>query len=563
MSIKKIIKRLGLSKLSIRILNEFGLHRGYNSGDRILDVTLLIRRSRNKRAEPVCSSDSQQHFLFCGVIPGMSEHSLTTGLLAQALMQRGMKVSVLLCDRSIRACELVHFAEFSSNEEFINLSKFPKCDSCFLNSEKILSLLNIPIIKLSSLFNDSEFDEIGSELSHLSLEQIFRYRYKNIDIGEQVRTSVYRYFMKGLFDFSEDERRVALKYLASGIIYCNALLKFVLDNEINKMISVQGIYLLGGVTAELAKQIGLEYYAWDYSYRRNGVFFSHGSTYHHELRLESNSAWENISLSEEQNKILDEYFIARVQGSLDKDEISYTSESLLDPGRIFSHLKLSKDKPVIAIFSNVAWDGKVYVSSNIFDGPLELILETISHVWDHDHLQLVIRIHPAEVMQKNWFGLQRVDDVIRDRFGELPKHIKLILPEEKISSYGLVKLVKASVVYSTKLGLEAMLLGQQVIITGDALYGNKGFGIQPRSKPEFWNLIDYANSIRPLSTTELERARKYAYHFFFRRTFEVPSIYRYRFHERYIRKLTDLSDPKYSDLERLCRNVIQTLPLYE
>jgi hypothetical protein len=348
----------------------------------------------------------------------------------------------------------------------------------------------------------------------------------------------------------------------SGLQYLDALDKFNDEFKPDTYVCSQGIYLMGGITDEYCRIKGLNFVAWDYQYRKNGILVSLGDTYHHELRNEPNSTWEEKILNKEQNKELDDYFFSRREGKLDKDEISYTKDSVTDSELISENLKIDKSKPVVALFTNVAWDGKVAVNSNVFEGPVELVLETLDYLKYNKDIQFIVRIHPAENVEKKWAGLQRMDELIENGFPDLPDNIKIILPEEKISSYGLAKLANVSVVYSTKLGLELMLMGLPVIITGDAFYQNKGFGYQPATKDEYWKLIDNAVNIPKLKPEEVERVRRYAYHFFYRRTLIIPSLYKSRNDSIIIIKIDALLSGKNKDVDRLCDGIINSVPFH-
>ena len=66
-----------------------------------------------------------------------------------------------------------------------------------------------------------------------------------------------------------------------------------------------------------------------------------------------------------------------------------------------------------------------------------------------------------------------------------------------------------------------------MVITGDAYYSNKGFGIQPASREEYLGVLDHLAEINPLDQQARERIRRYAYHFFYRRWIQIPmpSVY--------------------------------------
>ena len=215
----------------------------------------------------------------------------------------------------------------------------------------------------------------------------------------------------------------------------------------------------------------------------------------------------------------------------------------------------------MVLFTNVAWDGRVKVASNLYEGPTEWVIDTLRHLADRQDLRIIVRIHPHEIREDTGKWLQRVDEEIRAAFPVLPRNVVLILPENKVSSYVLAEMADVVIVYSTLMGLEALLMGQPVVITGDALYSNKGFGIQPASREEYLGVLDHLAEIGPLDQQTLERVRRYAYHFFFRRWLQLPLPY----HEEVgpmSKSLADLLPGKSEGLDRACQGILFGTPFH-
>jgi hypothetical protein len=75
----------------------------------------------------------------------------------------------------------------------------------------------------------------------------------------------------------------------------------------------------------------------------------------------------------------------------------------------------------------------------------------------------------------------------------------------------------AVLIYGTKTGLELACQGLPVIIAGEAWARHKGFTYDPSSPAEYLALLDQLPFAARISADMLQRARKYAYHFYFRR----------------------------------------------
>ena len=167
------------------------------------------------------------------------------------------------------------------------------------------------------------------------------------------------------------------------------------------------------------------------------------------------------------------------------------------------------------------WDAQIDFPSKFFKNILEWIFFTIDYFITRDDIQLLIRIHPAEI-DKTKPARQRLKDEILKKYGSLPSNIFLIEAENKISTYPLMKLCNSVLIYGTRMGIELTALGVPVIVCGEGFIRNKKIAIDVISKEHYTKVMKEL----PLKNYQVDtlRAKKYAYHFFFRRMVTVESI---------------------------------------
>jgi hypothetical protein len=67
-------------------------------------------------------------------------------------------------------------------------------------------------------------------------------------------------------------------------------------------------------------------------------------------------------------------------------------------------------------------------------------------------------------------------------------------------------------------------VGLPVIVAGEAWIRNKGFTHDASSPEEYFRLLEQLPFPQPLGPDQLARARRYAYHFFFKRMIPLPFI---------------------------------------
>jgi hypothetical protein len=215
-------------------------------------------------------------------------------------------------------------------------------------------------------------------------------------------------------------------------------------------------------------------------------------------------------------------------------------------------------KPCIGLLTSVMWDAQLHYKSNAFPSMLAWTLQTIDYFRRRPELQLVIRIHPAENT-----GMipsrQKMLDEIRRHISELPSNVTVIAPESRISTYAIMSQCNAVIIYNTKTGIEIASMGIPVIVAGEAWIRNKGFSLDASSPADYFAILDRLPLLSRMPPDQVERATRYAYHFFFRRMIELPFIVPTE-KGKYV---LDLNDPEalqpghFKGLDAICRGILE------
>ena len=182
---------------------------------------------------------------------------------------------------------------------------------------------------------------------------------------------------------------------------------------------------------------------------------------------------------------------------------------------IVEQLRLDPRKPILSMFTNILWDTAVYQRDRGFAGMFDWLQHTIDGVAEIPELQLVLRIHPAEVRltQKT---RERVADRLAQLYPALPPNVAIVSADSDISSYALIDLSTAVVVYTSTVGLEASLRGVPVLVAGETHYRNKGFTYDVDSPEQFAAWLREVPGWPRLAPTQVDLARRYASLFFLR-----------------------------------------------
>lgn len=171
-------------------------------------------------------------------------------------------------------------------------------------------------------------------------------------------------------------------------------------------------------------------------------------------------------------------------------------------------------RPVALLATNVLGDS-LTLGRNLFSRSMaEWIGETVRYFATRPDVQLVIRVHPGERLTH---GPSMVD-VVSAALPELPEHIKLVRPLEKINTYDLMNLTDLGLVYTTTTGMEMSMHGIPVIAAGETHYRGRGFTLDPNTWDEYHAMLNKTLADLPaqrLTPPQVELAWRYAYRFFF------------------------------------------------
>jgi hypothetical protein len=446
-------------------------------------------------------------------------------LLALALTLRGASVDVLLCDEVLPACEQCMVVRFAGNEDFIrNGPQRDICSACFPQAEQMFRSLGINVYRYSQFLTPEDFRLAEEATKSLAVEQIAEHVHLGIPVGEHAYAGALRYYARGTLDSEPHGEQVLRRYFRASLLTAAAATRLFKQNNYVSASFHHGIYVPQGIIGAVARKSGVRVVNWMPAYRKKTFIFSHDNTYHHTLMTEPISHWQEIVWTRQAEDDLLNYLRSRWKGS--EDWISFNRNPEEDLELIESELKLDKSKPIIGLLTNVVWDAQLHYPANVFPNMIEWLLETIRYFATRPDLQLVVRIHPAE-LTGHIKSRQPALDEIQRAFPALPGNIFVIPPDSPISTYIVMRKANAVLIYGTKTGVELTSLGIPVIVAGEAWIRNKGITMDPISAIEYFRMLDQLPVADRMSAEMTDRARRYAYHFFFRRMipldFMVPA----------------------------------------
>ena len=269
-----------------------------------------------------------------------------------------------------------------------------------------------------------------------------------------------------------------------------------------------------GVVYRVAQQMGFPTVTFEFSDQRERIWLAQDSEI---MRHNTDDLWAargDEPLEETHIAQLQDLYSARVDAKTWKNFTRQWQDTPTQGGAAVRKALNLDDRPVVLLATNVLGDS-LTLGRQVFSKTMaDWVEKTVHYFADRQDVQLVIRVHPGEVLTH---GTSMVT-VIRDALGEIPGHFRLIEPDEKINTYDILDITDLGLVYSTTVGLEMAMRGIPVIIAGQTHYRNRGFTSDPDTWEMYFSMLDV--KLRDLEAAQLTQAQvelawRYAYLFFF------------------------------------------------
>jgi hypothetical protein len=294
------------------------------------------------------------------------------------------------------------------------------------------------------------------------------------------------------------------------------------ENRPDVVIVPNGMILEYGAVYETARYLGIPTVTYEFGEQDQRMWLSQN---HQVMYCESfNELWatrQHRILNDEQCDWLEDFLAAR-QGLSKGDKFAHLWQKASREGgaKIRDSLSLD-DRPVVLLPTNVLGDSATLGRTVFSRSMTDWIEQVVPFFANRPEIQLVVRIHPAET----WTVGPSVAEIIRQVLPDLPSHIHLIGPKEKVNTYDLMEIADLALVYTTTAGVEMATRGIPVLVSGRATYRKRGFTIDAETWDEYFQKLEQALanlSAHRLTQEQIEQAWNYAYAYFHEFTRPFP-----------------------------------------
>jgi hypothetical protein len=340
----------------------------------------------------------------------------------------------------------------------------------------------------------------------------------DLPLGRLVRISVAWFLSRGTLPDTPAVIETYRSFLVSGHVVATGL-RAILDRVApERIFMLNGTFFAENIMSALAASRGLPFSTYEKGFIHDSIVLTPGQAACYLMVPEQ--AWNEareVPLTPEEAEAVDAYLGQRREGGGTLD--NFWRERVEDLTRIRSELRLVAGRPLVMMFCNILWDSAVLEKDIGFASMGDWVVDGIHWAESHPEVDLVVRIHPAEVRLVNHPTRERTAELIAAHVPALPTNVRVVAADDPTSSYAFMDEAALGLVYTSTVGLEMATRGLPVLVAADTHYRGRGFTVDPLTSTEYWTEADRLLRSSP-DASERQRVRelasRYAALFFFR-----------------------------------------------
>lgn len=301
-----------------------------------------------------------------------------------------------------------------------------------------------------------------------------------------------------------------------------AALSLFRNNKYDVVIIPNGSILEFGALYRTAKYVGVPVVTFEFGEQRERMWLAQNAE---AMRLDTSAIWSskgNIPLTEKELEALRALYQARRRGRLWQNFArQWQPGESRGAQAVCQQLCLDRSQPIVLLCTNVVGDSLALDRQIFSQGMADWLEHTVRYFVQRPQAQLVVRVHPGELLGAGYPSIE----IVRDALPEQPPHVITVPPESEINTYDLIEVAHMGLVYTTTVGMEMVMAGVPVVVSGTTHYRDKGFTYDPETFSEYFAMVDrlLAEPLeRRLPRDKIELAMRYAYRFFFEYPFTCP-----------------------------------------
>lgn len=301
-----------------------------------------------------------------------------------------------------------------------------------------------------------------------------------------------------------------------------AALRLLRQEHYDSVVIPNGSILEFGALYRVVRHLGGRTVTYEFGEQREHLWLAQDAEV---MRLPTEALWRErggVALTSAELRQLRDLYAARRHGRTG-DRFGRSWQAGISQGAqvVRERLGLRPDRPMALLCTNVVGDSLALDRQVFTRGMADWLVTTARHFARSDQAQLVVRVHPGEMLGAGHPSVE----IVRGALPQLPQQVILVPPESEINTYDLIELAQVGLVYTTTVGMEMAMFGVPAVVCGDTHYRGKGFTDDPASLGEYLDTLTRRLQEPPgrqLPEAQVELAWRYAHRFFFEYPFAFP-----------------------------------------
>ncbi len=457
-------------------------------GYSVLNKSVPLAQAKKMAQFNIESNGDKKHFYALTILSGGKYMLFLESLFALGLKKKGHQITFIIDDNTLPIHELKKIGnegdwDYQTEKDYIYASRFLKD----------LQLDFIPI---------SEFIKDNNGLTY------------NEKYNAILEASLLKQYKVGLITDDLPDIKEKTDLLKQSIAITDCIGKKLVSLKPDVVIMSHGIYSTWGPPFEILNENNVPVLMYGRGKKRHTLKFDWNKTGD---SWDVSDEWEKVKnneLTDNQLSEINQYLDSRISHKDDVFVYNFGGET--SDNETIKYLGLDANKPIYTLFTNVLWDAASAQREIAFNNPVEWVIETIAWFNKHPEKQLIVKIHPAEVVIGTNMPFY---DIIVDKITP-NKNIRIIKPTEKVNSWSIYDITDLGMVHTTTAGMEMPLVNKPCIVVSKTHYRGKGFTLDVNSKEQYFKMLDEFDISTVNVKNNKKEALKYAYLLFIR--YQVP-----------------------------------------
>ena len=423
-------------------------------------------------------------------------HYFHGGVLARALINEGHEVLWVNCQRTFPGCHAQWIVPDNPAESV--------CNDCEQRTNFIADKMGIQPRPLSDWLTDEDRAEAALVREIDDARALQDWMDGDIPVGYYGLSSPAS--CERMLDLDDMTPTFMPKFrqgVENAILSHRALRKILDEEGIDRVAMHLGRLPSQQVLMNLCKTRGLTWYSWETGEIRNALALRRNTTlYDYSFCRDLWADYKDAPLTLAEMETVTTWMQARRQSGKKTGRYTFSPQAT-SPRELFEALELPPTENVVALFTSSV-DETSFTKrmedptfTPVFEDQYEMIGDAIEWARGRPDFTLVIRIHPNESARANHLGMEGTKALnlyhqLFERIAPLPENVKVVWPDEKVSSYTLIDVCKAVIVYRSTTGIEAAVVGRPVICTENPPWRDAGFEFLVPSRERFSEYIEAA-----------------------------------------------------------------------